>query len=101
MNRLEQSELIFGRMTPVSEPHLLARYNQALTGFGLAETSIDQIELFQSHFQHRFLAIFLPLFCEFLQLFQGKIARKPHFQNFALFCTKLWVARLEFGGPFL
>ncbi|MEN0040388.1 MAG: DUF6638 family protein [Pseudomonadota bacterium] len=35
MKRLEESELIYGRMMRVDEPHLVERYNQALTGFGL------------------------------------------------------------------
>ncbi len=45
MKRLEESELIFGRMMTVSEPHLIARYNQALAGFGLPQTKLDNFRL--------------------------------------------------------
>ncbi len=40
MRRLEESELIFGRMITISEPHLIERYNQALKGFGLKKTKL-------------------------------------------------------------
>ncbi len=45
MKRLEQSSLIFGRMMKISEPHMIARYNQALTGFGLPETKLDSFRI--------------------------------------------------------
>ena len=45
MKRLEESELIFGRMMRVREPHLIARYNQALSGFGLKETKLDSFRI--------------------------------------------------------
>ncbi|MFD0916405.1 DUF6638 family protein [Pseudahrensia aquimaris] len=38
MKRLEESELIFGRMMRIEEPHLIERYNVALKGFGLKPT---------------------------------------------------------------
>lgn len=45
MNRLEEHALIYGRMMPVSEPHMVARYNQALTGFGLPETKLERFRI--------------------------------------------------------
>ncbi len=45
MKRLEQSELIFGRMMRVSEPHLIERYNQALKGFGLKPTKLKTFRI--------------------------------------------------------
>jgi hypothetical protein len=39
MKRLVDNELIYGRLLPVSEPHLIARYNKALKAFGLPETA--------------------------------------------------------------
>lgn len=45
MKRLEESELIFGRMMRVREPHLIARYNQALSGFGLKQTKLDNFRI--------------------------------------------------------
>ncbi|MEP1209396.1 MAG: DUF6638 family protein [Rhizobiaceae bacterium] len=45
MKLLEESELIFGRMMPVIEPHLIERYNQALTGFGLKKTRLKQFRI--------------------------------------------------------
>jgi len=45
MRRLEESELIFGRMMTVSEPHLVARYNQALKGFGLKQTKLKSFRI--------------------------------------------------------
>ncbi len=41
MNRLLEAELIYGRLLAVSEPHLIARYNKALQGFGLRPTALD------------------------------------------------------------
>ncbi len=45
MKLLEESELIFGRMMPVVEPHLIERYNQALSGFGLKETGLTKFRI--------------------------------------------------------
>ena len=45
MKRLEESELIFGRMMRVSEPHLVERYNQALKGFGLKPTKLKTFRI--------------------------------------------------------
>ncbi|MEE9376134.1 MAG: DUF6638 family protein [Rhizobiaceae bacterium] len=45
MNRLEDSQLIYGRMMEVSEPHLVERYNQALKGFGLKKTKLKSFRI--------------------------------------------------------
>ncbi len=45
MKRLEESELIYGRMMRVSEPHLIARYNQALEGFNLKPTKLESFRV--------------------------------------------------------
>ncbi len=45
MKRLEDSELIFGRMMRITEPHLIARYNEALSGFGLPETRLSSFRI--------------------------------------------------------
>lgn len=45
MKRLEESELIFGRMMRVREPHLIERYNQALSGFGLKKTELSEFRI--------------------------------------------------------
>lgn len=45
MMRLEESELIHGRMMRVQEPHLIERYNQALTGFGLTPTKLHSFRI--------------------------------------------------------
>jgi hypothetical protein len=43
MKRLVDNELIYGRLLPVSEPHLVERYNKALKAFGLPETRLDRV----------------------------------------------------------
>ncbi len=45
MHRLIDNELIFGTLMSVSEPHLVARYNQALAGFGLSATKRDEFTI--------------------------------------------------------
>ena len=45
MKRLEESELIFGRMMRVSETHLIERYNLALIGFGLKPTKLKSFRI--------------------------------------------------------
>ena len=45
MKRLEESELIYGRMMPVVEPHLIKRYNQALSGLGLPKTKLKSFRI--------------------------------------------------------
>lgn len=45
MKRLLEAELIYGRLMPVVEPHLIARYNKALRGFGLPETKLEEFDI--------------------------------------------------------
>lgn len=45
MKRLIENELIYGRLLPVREPHLIARYNKALKAFGLPETALDEFRI--------------------------------------------------------
>lgn len=45
MNRLLEAELIYGRLLPIAEPHLIARYNKALSGFGLPETKLSEFDI--------------------------------------------------------
>jgi hypothetical protein len=45
LNRLLQAELIYGRLMPVTEPHLVERYNKALAGFGLPPTKLESFDI--------------------------------------------------------
>eukprot|EP01035_Chromulina_nebulosa_P059532 gene59532-81475_t len=45
MKHLLEAELIYGRLLPVNEPHLIARYNKALKGFGLPETKLAEFNI--------------------------------------------------------
>lgn len=45
MNRLLEAELIYGRLLEISEPHLIARYNKALQGFGLKPTALTTFRI--------------------------------------------------------
>ncbi len=45
MNLLRDNELIYGRLLRISEPHLIARYNKALEGFGLAPTKLGEFDI--------------------------------------------------------
>ncbi len=45
MNRLLEAELIYGRLLTIAEPHLIARYNKALTGFGLKPTALETFNI--------------------------------------------------------
>jgi len=45
MKRLLEAELIYGRLMPVNEPHLIGRYNKALKGFGLPETKLTEFDI--------------------------------------------------------
>ena len=38
---LRDNELIYGRLLPVDEPHLIERYNKALVAFGLKPTKLN------------------------------------------------------------
>ena len=52
VNLLRDNELIYGRLLPVDEPHLIERYNKALVAFGL---QADQAQIFRDR-PHRLLA---------------------------------------------
>ena len=41
MKRLLEAELIYGRLLPIAEPHLVERYNKALDGFGIRRTALE------------------------------------------------------------
>ncbi|WP_429816215.1 DUF6638 family protein [Ensifer sp. B1-9] len=45
MKRLLEAELIYGRLLDISEPHLIARYNKALEGFGLRPTAVTAFSI--------------------------------------------------------
>ena len=45
MKRLLEAELIYGRLLEISEPHLIARYNKALEGFGLRPTALARFSI--------------------------------------------------------
>ena len=45
MKLLEASGLYNGRLMRIAEPHLVARYNEALTGFGLPETRLGTFQI--------------------------------------------------------
>jgi hypothetical protein len=45
MKRLLEAELIYGRLLDISEPHLVARYNKALEGFGLKPTALSRFSI--------------------------------------------------------
>jgi hypothetical protein len=50
MDLLRQNELIYGRLLPVDEPHLIARYNKALEAFGLKPTKLKKFEIDRTGF---------------------------------------------------
>ena len=45
MKRLLEAELIYGRLLPIAEPHLIERYNKALDGFGIRRTGLDSFRI--------------------------------------------------------
>lgn len=45
MKLLEESELIYGRMLRISEPHLIERYNVALKGLGVKPTKLKSFRI--------------------------------------------------------
>lgn len=45
MNRLLETELIYGRLLEIAEPHLIERYNKALEGFGLRKTALNAFDI--------------------------------------------------------
>lgn len=50
MDLLRDNELIYGRLLPVGEPHLIERYNKALTAFGLKPTQLTSFEIDRTGF---------------------------------------------------
>jgi hypothetical protein len=56
MKRLLEAELIYGRLMTVSEPHLIARYNKALKGFGLPETKLSEFDVDMTGFSPQIAA---------------------------------------------
>jgi hypothetical protein len=50
MNRLYDNELIYGRLLEITEPHLIARYNTALAGFGLKPVALEKFSIDQTGF---------------------------------------------------
>jgi len=47
---LRENELMYGRLLPVEEPHLIERYNKALTAFGLPATKLKRFEIDRTGF---------------------------------------------------
>ena len=45
MKLLLEAELIYGRLLEISEPHLIARYDKALQGFGLRPTALPSFQI--------------------------------------------------------
>jgi hypothetical protein len=50
MELLRANELIYGRLLPVEEPHLIDRYNKALTAFGLKPTKLEKFDIDRTGF---------------------------------------------------
>lgn len=50
MDRLRDNALIYGRLLRIDEPHLIERYNKALTAFGLPATRLDAFEIDRTGF---------------------------------------------------
>ncbi|MGB3389092.1 MAG: DUF6638 family protein [Pseudaminobacter sp.] len=50
MDLLRDNELIYGRLLAVEAPHLIERYNKALTAFGLPQTKLASFEIDRSGF---------------------------------------------------
>ena len=47
---LRDNELIYGRLLPIEEPHLIDRYNKALKAFGLPPTKLKTFEIDRTGF---------------------------------------------------
>ncbi len=47
---LRDNELIYGRLLPVDEPHLVERYNKALGAFGLKPTKLKKFDIDRTGF---------------------------------------------------
>ena len=50
MDLLRDNELIYGRLLPIEEPHLIERYNRALKAFGFKPTKRKSIEIDRTGF---------------------------------------------------
>lgn len=50
MDLLRENELIYGRLLRIDQPHLIERYNKALTAFGLKPTQREWIEIDRTGF---------------------------------------------------
>jgi len=50
MELLRDNELIWGRLLPISEKHLIERYNKALVAFGLKPTTLKSFDIDRSGF---------------------------------------------------
>ncbi|HHZ08262.1 MAG TPA: hypothetical protein GX405_05735 [Rhizobiales bacterium] len=50
MDLLRDNELIYGRLLTIEEPHLIERYNKALTAFGLKPTKLKKFEIDRTGF---------------------------------------------------
>jgi hypothetical protein len=50
MHLLRDNELIWGRLLPISEKHLIERYNKALAAFGLKPTTLKSFDIDRSGF---------------------------------------------------
>lgn len=45
MKHLLESELVYGRLLRIEEPHLVQRYNKALAGFGLPPVTLERFRI--------------------------------------------------------
>ncbi len=45
LDLLRANDLIYGRLMPIEEPHLIERYNKALTAFGLPATKLKKFDI--------------------------------------------------------
>lgn len=50
MDLLRENAMIFGRLLPVEESHLIERYNRALKAFGLKPTKLEKFEIDRTGF---------------------------------------------------
>lgn len=53
MDLLRDNELIYGRLLPVDEPHLIDRYNKALKAFGFKPTRLKSFHVDRTGFSPR------------------------------------------------
>lgn len=56
VNRLLEAELIYGRLLTIREPHLIERYNKALSGFGLRPTALAEFDIDMTGFSPQIAA---------------------------------------------